>query len=87
MDRVEVELARVVDRDRLLAALAERRIDAKAVDEPGGRLAIEVPCDDGDQGRVCDELLAELESWVTADGIPLVPLRTHDSIVLRPPGD
>jgi hypothetical protein len=87
MGIVEVEVARIADREQVLAMLAARRIDAKAVDGSDGWLGIEVPCGDGQQDQLCDDLLAELESFVSADGVPLVPLRANDAIFLRPPGD
>jgi hypothetical protein len=86
MEIVEIEVARVADREQVLALLAARRIDARAVDRADGALGIEVSCGDGQQDRVCGDLLAELESWVSADGVPLVPLRADDAIFLRPPG-
>jgi hypothetical protein len=87
MEMLEVEVARIVDRDQLLEALAARKIEARPIDEQDGRLAIEVACGDGEREHVCDDLIAELEAWVTADGIPLVPMQAHGSIFLRPPGD
>jgi hypothetical protein len=87
MEMLEVEVARTVDRDQLLLALAARRIEARPVDEPDGRLAIEVACADGERDDVSDELFAELESWIKAEGLLLVPVRVNGSIFLRPPGD
>jgi hypothetical protein len=87
MEMLEVEVARTVDRDQVLQALAARRIEAKPLDEHDGRLAIEVACADGERDDVCDELFAELEAWITEEGVPLVPLRANGSIFLRPPGD
>jgi hypothetical protein len=84
MNMVEVEVARIVDRDHLLEALAQRGVEAHAVEEDD-RLTVEVPCPDGEHEELCDDLVAELESWVMAEGIPLVPVRTDDSIFLRPP--
>jgi hypothetical protein len=85
MHTVEVEVARFVDRDHLLEALAARGVEAHPVEEHG-RLTLEVPCADGDHNRLCDDLLSELESWVRSEGIPLVPIHASGSIFLRPPG-
>ena len=54
MDTVQVEAARIPDRDRLLAELRDSGLDARAVDEVG----IEVPYFDGAPEKLADELLA-----------------------------
>jgi hypothetical protein len=48
---------------------------------PLGDVAIEVACED------CQELLHRLDTWIAERDLPLVPVRTGDTIVLHPPSD
>lgn len=82
-DTVQVEVARTVERDALLAVLKEHGLEARAVDGeemPG----IEIPCG-GEAGRGCDEVLAEVEAWIADSGLPLVPVKSNGAVLLRPP--
>lgn len=79
-DSVQVEAARIPDRDRLLRALRDAGIEAHAVDE----VCIEVPC--GDAADVaCDELYAHAESVIISLGAPFVPVKHEGVIYIRPP--
>jgi hypothetical protein len=81
-ETVQVEAARIPDRDRLLEALNGHGLDARPVDEVG----IEVPCGDN-ADDMCDKLLAHVEGVVLDLGAPFVPVK-HDGVVyLRPPTD
>jgi hypothetical protein len=77
---IQVEAARIPDRDRLLLTLEENGVDAYAVDEVG----IEVPCGEATE-RLCDELLHQVESVVMSLGAPFVPIKHDGVIYLRPP--
>ncbi len=79
-ETLQVEAARIPDRDRLLEMLEDHGLDVHAVDEIG----IEVPCGD-ERGRACDELLAYVESVVMDLGAPFVPIKHDGVIYLRPP--
>lgn len=80
MASVQVETARTVDRDRLLAALEQDGFFAWPVDE----VVIEVPCDD-DADRACDEILHRVENVVAQLGVPFVPLKANGSVFVGPP--
>ena len=79
-DSVQVEAARIPDRDRLLRELLEAGVDARAVDEVG----IEVPCGD-DAGAACEELMTHAESVILSLGAPFVPIKHEGVIYIRPP--
>jgi hypothetical protein len=79
-DNVEVEAARIPDRDRLLQELREAGLDAHPVDEVG----IEVPVHD-DAEEVTDELFAHAESVIMRIGAPFVPIKHEGTIYIRPP--
>ena len=76
---VQVEAARIPDRDRLLRELRDAGLDAKPVDE----VCIEVPCDDAEQAS--DELLALAEDTILRIGAPFVPMTHEGTIYIRPP--
>jgi hypothetical protein len=79
-ENVQVEAARIPDRDRLLATLQEHGLDAHALDEVG----IEVRC--GDAGDdACDDVLAQVEHVVMDLGAPFVPIKHDGVIYVRPP--
>jgi hypothetical protein len=77
---VQVEAARIPDRDRMLQLLKEDGVQAQAVDEVG----IEVPCGD-DSDETCDELLATVEHVIMDLGAPFVPIKHDGVIYIRPP--
>ena len=76
---VQVEAARIPDRDRLLQELRNAGLDAKPVDE----VCIEVPC--GDAEQACDDLLALAEDAIMSIGAPFVPMKHEGTIYIRPP--
>jgi hypothetical protein len=78
---VEVQAARIPDRDRLLEELRGAGVDAQPVDEVG----IEVPCDDTE--GACDELHSQVEHLVMSLGAPFVPVKHEGVIYIRPPID
>ena len=78
-EAVQVEAARIPDRDRLLRELREAGIDAKPVDD----VCIEVPC--GDAEEACEELLALAEDAIMSIGAPFVPMKHEGTIYIRPP--
>jgi hypothetical protein len=79
-DTVQVEAARIPDRDRLLRELRDAGLDARAVEE----VCIEVPCGD-DADAACDDLIAYAESVITSIGAPFVPIKHGGVIYIRPP--
>jgi hypothetical protein len=79
-ETVQVEAARIPDRDRLLSELRESGLDARAVDEVG----IEVPLT-GDAEDAADEILVHAESVIMSIGAPFVPIVHEGTIYIRPP--
>jgi hypothetical protein len=79
IEAVQVEAARIPDRDRLLQELRE----AGLVAEPVGEVCIEVPC--GDAEQTCDDLLALAEDAIMSIGAPFVPMKHDGTIYIRPP--
>ena len=80
-ESVQVEAARIPDRDRLLAILVDHGLPA----EPVGEMEIAIPCDDDKAEVVCAEMLAEVERVVMDLGAPFVPMKHEDVIYVRPP--
>ena len=80
VDVVQVEAARIPDRDRLLRELREAGLDARAVDEVG----IEVPYG-GDAEELRDDLFAHAERVILSIGAPFVPIKHEGTIYIRPP--
>jgi hypothetical protein len=80
-ETVQVEAARIPDRDRLLQELVGAGIDARAVDE----VCIEVPCGDRDSRQACEDLYAHAESVIMSLGAPFVPIKHEGVIYIRPP--
>jgi hypothetical protein len=80
-DNVQIEAARIPDRDRLLGELRDAGLDARAVDEVG----IEVPYADGHSEKDVDELLVHAERVIMSIGAPFVPLKHEGTIYIRPP--
>jgi hypothetical protein len=77
---VQVEAARIPDRDRLLHELRSAGLDARPVEE----VCIEVPCGE-DTDAACDELLARTEHMIASLGAPFVPMKHEGVIYIRPP--
>ena len=79
-DHLEVEAARIPDRDQLLAELREAGLDAHPVDEVG----IEVRVGD-DAEEVGDEVFAHVEDVTMRIGANFVPIKHEGVIYVRPP--
>ena len=79
-DSLQVEAARIPDRDRLLVELREGGLDAQPVDDIG----IEVPVREH-ADEVADELFAHAESVIMRIGAPFVPIKHEGTIYIRPP--
>jgi len=79
-ESIEVEAARIPDRDRLLSELLEAGLDARPVDDVG----IEVPVE-GRPDALVDELFAHAESVIMSIGAPFVPIKHEGTIYIRPP--
>jgi hypothetical protein len=79
-ETVQVEAARIPDRDRLLKELQEVGLGARAVEE----VCIEVPCGDA-HDEACDELLGQVEGMIISLGAPFVPIKHDGVIYIRPP--
>jgi hypothetical protein len=77
---VQVEAARIPDRDRLLAELRESGLEARAVDEVGIEVAAH-----GDGEEVADETFAHAEHVIMSIGAPFVPIKHESVIYIRPP--
>jgi hypothetical protein len=80
-ETVQVEAARIPDRDRLLEELRNAGLDARPVDE----VCIQVPCGDGETDGACDELIALAEDAIMRIGAPFVPMKHDGTIYIRPP--
>jgi len=78
-ENVQVEAARIPDRDRLLQELREAGLDAR----PIGEVSIEVPC--GALEEASEELLALAEDAIMSIGAPFVPIKHKGTIYIRPP--
>ena len=76
MGSVQVEAARIPDRDTLLRLLREHGLDA----EPENEVGIVVSNQDGD-----GEVFATVEELVIKIGAPFVPIKHEDVIYVRPP--
>jgi hypothetical protein len=79
-ESVQVEAARIPDRDRLLAELRANGLDAV----PVGEVLIEVPCG-SDAAEAADEVFAHAESVIMSIGAPFVPVKHEGTIYIRPP--
>ena len=73
---IQVEAARIPDRDKLLHLLRENGVDA----EPENEIGIVVPCDDGGA-----ELFSYVEGVIMQIGAPFVPIKHEGVIYIRPP--
>jgi len=79
MSTIDVEAARIPDRDQLLQMLRDSGLDAQPHDE----LGIQVECGEGESA--CDELLSEVEGLVMDLGAVMIPMKHEGVIYLRPP--
>jgi hypothetical protein len=79
-ETIQVDAARIPDRDRLLAELRAGGLDARPADE----LGIEVPVE-GEAEEAVDEVLAHTESVIMSIGAPFVPMKHEGTIYIRPP--
>jgi hypothetical protein len=73
---IQVEAARIPDRDKLLELLRAEGLDARPENEVG----IVVPCEDGGKG-----VLAYVEGVIMQIGAPFVPIKHENVIYIRPP--
>lgn len=63
--------------------LSEHGVEALEVEEEGF-VRVEVPCGE-DDARDCHELMADIEAWLGASGLPFVPEEVDGRILIRPP--
>jgi hypothetical protein len=77
---VQVEAARIPDRDRLLQLLHDEGIDARAI----GEVELEVPCG-RNENAASDELLGQVEGVIFGLGAPFIPQKHEGVIYIRPP--
>ena len=75
-ESVQVEAARIPDRDRLLKELREAGLDARPVDETEIEVGVQ-----GDE----DEVFAHAENVIMSIGAPFVPQKHEGVIYIRPP--
>ena len=74
-DSVDIEAARIPDRDRLLQQLQQAGLDAR----PVGEVEIEVRA--GEEGDVYEQI----EGMIMSLGAPFVPIKHEGVIYVRPP--
>ena len=79
-DNLEVQAARIPDRDRLLADLREANLDA----HPVGEVEIEVRVGDNPD-EVTDEVFAHVQDVTMRIGANFVPIKYGGVIYVRPP--
>jgi hypothetical protein len=79
MANIQVEAARIPDRDRLLDTLREAGIDA----HPQNEVGIEVPTEDEEHDSA--EVFSEVERMIMDLGAPFVPIKHEGVIYIRPP--
>jgi hypothetical protein len=79
-DNLEVQAARIPDRDRLLAELREAGLDARPVDEVGIEVRV-----GGEAEEVSDEVFAHVKSVTMRIGTNFVPIKHEGVIYVRPP--
>jgi hypothetical protein len=79
-ETVQVEAARIPDRDRLLEALRASGLDAQPVDEVEIKVRVESEAEEA-----ADEVLAHAESVIMSIGAPFVPIKYEGTIYIRPP--
>jgi hypothetical protein len=72
-----------VDRDALLSALEQVGLEPTVVDRDGEPV-IEIPCNEGDVARLCDDVVAQVETVLGELELPLVPEKTDNQVFIRP---
>jgi|GEM_PF-811877 hypothetical protein len=77
---VQVEAARIPDRDRLLQLLQDEGIDARSI----GEVELEVPCGDNEDAAG-EDLLTQIEGVIFDLGAPFIPQKHEGVIYIRPP--
>jgi hypothetical protein len=77
---VQVEAARIPDRDRLLKDLKAHGLDA----HPDGEMGIKVLCPTEDDAAAA-EVYHEVEKFVMDLGAPFVPIKHEGVVYVRPP--
>jgi hypothetical protein len=73
---IDVEAARIPDRDKLLELLREHGLEAKPLND----LGIEVQADDADGA-----IFHEVDGLIMQIGAPFVPIKHEGVIYVRPP--
>lgn len=73
-DSVDIEAARIPDRDRLLEELQQAGLDA----QPVGEVEIEVRAGE-------DAVYEQVEGMIMSLGAPFVPIKHEGVIYVRPP--
>jgi hypothetical protein len=73
-ESVDIEAARIPDRDRLLKELREAGLDA----QPVGEVEIHVQAGEA-------EVYEQVEGMIMSLGAPFVPIKHEDVIYVRPP--
>ena len=79
-DHLEVEAARIPDRDRLVEELRQAGLDAHPVDEVGIEVRV-----GGDAEAVSDEVFSHVEEVTMRIGANFVPIKHEGVIYVRPP--
>ena len=79
-DQIDVQAARIPDRDRLLDELRGAGLDARPIDEVG----IEVVPGRDPEG-IDEEVFRQVEATVLAIGAQFVPQKHEGVIYVRPP--
>jgi hypothetical protein len=77
---IQVEAARIPDRDELIGLLEEAGVEAHPVDEVG----IVVPCGDH-EAETTDEIYTQIQRLIVSIGAPFVPQVHEGTIYIRPP--
>jgi hypothetical protein len=77
---IDVEAARIPDRDQLVQLLRDHGLDAEPVDE----LGIKVPYGDNEPEKG-DQILAYVEGVVMDLGAQMIPIKHEGVIYIRPP--
>jgi hypothetical protein len=78
-EHIDVQAARIPDRDRLLRELREAGLDAK----PIGEIEIEVSTEDAEADE--RDVYSLVERMIMSIGAPFVPIKHDGTIYVRPP--